>query len=89
MPRRRKLSELPVRTSRFKHTCCVCLDDITTSQRYHDGGYFRRSHIWCAIKAENDHSIVKSKEEINEAIRLKYDAIAKQVYAKHDAKHST
>lgn len=39
---------LPIRTCRSLHHCCICGNDITLGQRYHDGGYGRRGHVACA-----------------------------------------
>ena len=76
---KRKLSELPIRTGRGKHLCCVCLRDIATGNRYHDGGYYRRAHLQCVKLPEKSH------KEQDEAINAICIAIAKRVMTEKQA----
>lgn len=46
------VGKYPLRTCRTMHECAACGQTISLGQRYYDGGYNRRVHEGCIVKAE-------------------------------------
>jgi len=54
MKSKKSLTDYRLRICSTMHECCVCKQKIMLGDRYHDGGYGRRAHDYCARKQTNE-----------------------------------